>query len=355
MESDNNIICFYCRLDAHMYCSLCEIILCSECIAKHIVTKSVFGHSIIKYADRHRAHVRKPSSVSLPLKSLRSEAEISLTIKCDYNWLHDICCQGTDEFWVCGRSSEMKCFNTKGEVIRSVTVNGDPQRLALNHTGELFYVDFHTNSVMKLTETSGRDVAFSVFSLSAWQPRGLTFTLLNDVLVSLYKPNESKVVKYDSITGKPVLEFQHDKNGKLLFEFPGYLVENKNGDICISDKHKVVCTNSHGLLKFIYHGNRTTSSVKKFDPRGVAADSQNNVIIADFANWKLHMINSEGVFQRFFLSGMIGHPNGLSIDSEDKVWVAEGWASGLVRVIRYWMEEPPSFLTQSPQNENVFI
>ncbi|XP_062607896.1 tripartite motif-containing protein 2-like [Saccostrea cucullata] len=350
----NNVKCFLCRLEAHMYCSMCEKILCTECIAKHIVMKSVFGHSIIKYADRNRAHVRTPRSISLPDKTLKPEAEIICTIKCDYNWLHDICCQGTDQFWVCGRNSDIKCMNLKGETVRSVTVNGDPQRLAIDHKGELFYVDFQTNSILKLPGVSDIDKTYPIFSAGVWQPRGLAFTLLNDILVSLYKPNESKVVKYDSINGNPIHEFQNERNGKLLFEFPGYLVENKNGDICVSDKHKVICMTSHGILKFTYHGNRTTSSVKKFDPHGIAMDSQSNIIITDFSNGKLHLINSEGVFQRIFLSGMLGHPIGLSIDAEDKIWLAEGWASGLVRVIKYWAEEP-SFLIPSPDSDNVFV
>ncbi|XP_048753639.1 E3 ubiquitin-protein ligase TRIM71-like [Ostrea edulis] len=351
---EETLKCYFCHFNAHMFCSMCDTILCTECISKHVVIKSVFGHSIIKYADRKRAHVRTSRSVKLPKKTLKPEAEITFTIKCSFNWLHDIRCQGTDQFWVCGRSSDIICMNLNSEIIRTIAINGDPQRLAIDHKGVLFYVDFKTNSVMKLSGLEDKNLTYSVFSTGVWQPRGVAFTMLNDILVSLYKPNESKVVKYDSVSGNPLHEFQNDRNGKLLFEFPGYIVENKNGDICVSDKHTVICVNPHGLLKFTYHGNRTTSSVKKFDPRGIAVDSQSNIIIADFANNKLHMINSEGVFQRFILSGMLGHPNGLTIDVEDKIWVAEGWASGIVRVIKYW-EDESSFFTPSPKADNAFF
>ena len=99
--------------------------------------------------------------------------------------------------------------------------------------------------------------------------------------------------------------------------FPLCIIENNNGDICVSDltADKVVAITRSGGVRFRYHG---TAAKRKapFIPRSNVTDSRNHIIVADCNNDCLHILDQSGNFLRCVDSCGLDKPGGLSVDRE---------------------------------------
>jgi len=167
-----------------------------------------------------------------------------------------------------------------------------------------------------------------------YNPRGLTVTSNNDVLICLaqsaafqdYRPNhKNKVVRLNS-AGKTIAEYGAD--GKM-FMYPLRVAVNVNGDICVSDcrKQKVVIVKKNGELKTEYCGRNppepSTDEKPTFEPRGVACDTRGHIFVADGATHAIHMLDHTGRFLRFVVTedqGLFG-PYSVAVDRDDYLWI----------------------------------
>jgi sugar lactone lactonase YvrE len=66
------------------------------------------------------------------------------------------------------------------------------------------------------------------------------------------------------------------------------------------------------------------------DPKGVALDAAGNIYVMDTRNYRVQVLNSEGVFQRAWGSqgtgpGQFQEPWGIAVDTEGSVYVADTW------------------------------
>lgn len=170
-----------------------------------------------------------------------------------------------------------------------------------------------------------------------WKPHGIAVSKKH-VLVCLWnqkfrKQSIGKVMKIRTekhgVPNNPTcIEIQSDKNIPL-YVCPTYIVENGNGDICVSDVRAVVVTDAGGMLKFRYQGN---SSKSNFDPYGICCDSLSNIIVADMNNDKIHMVDKDGEFLHHVTYEGIRMPRALSIDGNDHLYVGE-WDSDSIKII----------------------
>lgn len=138
-----------------------------------------------------------------------------------------------------------------------------------------------------------------------------------------------KIVKIQYIAGNRndiVMEIESDKN-QPLYICPTYIVENANGDICVSDVRTVVVTDAGGMLRFRYHGNS-----RDFDPYGICCNSSCNIIVADMKNDKIHVIDKDGAFLHHVTYDGIKMPRAICIDENDNLYVGE-WHTDTIKVI----------------------
>ncbi|XP_061167215.1 uncharacterized protein LOC133176059 [Saccostrea echinata] len=144
----------------------------------------------------------------------------------------------------------------------------------------------------------------------------------------LQDKSHGKVIKFELTTGTMRGEFALDKH-RSLFTFPTYITENGNTDICVSDVGEVVVIDERGVLRFRYLG---LSKDSHFDPYGICADSECNIIVADMKNEKIHMIDQNGRFICFVFYENMKMPRALCIDENDNLYVSE-WKNDQVKVI----------------------
>ncbi|XP_062619857.1 uncharacterized protein LOC134281403 [Saccostrea cucullata] len=147
--------------------------------------------------------------------------------------------------------------------------------------GTLFYIskDFRIN---KLSKDQQEGIPLITLE-ETWEPMSvLCSPSTGDLLVGTHKSHadkrksKGKITRYNS-NGQQVQTIQHDNNGKLLYKYPGYLSENRNGDIIVSDWHCVVVTNREGGHRFTYTGH----SGPPISPRGNCTDTLSNILVCD--------------------------------------------------------------------------
>lgn len=143
---------------------------------------------------------------------------------------------------------------------------------------------------------------------------------------------QSKIVRYHDC--KVTQEIQYNDSRTPLYANPAFVEENKNCDIIVSDwtNQVVVVVTRLGKFRFSYTGNLQTSKNKKFNPFGLATDSQSHILISDCDNFVVHLIDKNGQFLHYIEGCHLQYPWGLCIDKSDVLFVAECYSNDVKRI-----------------------
>ncbi|XP_062595334.1 tripartite motif-containing protein 2-like [Saccostrea cucullata] len=314
--------CQLCTNNVQFLCKPCNIKLCENCVGGHLQNKTPEAHQFIHY---HKFRGQK---------SVMDDPEVVAVITCPYNNMLDIARQGDSYFYVC---SSLSRHISKHDFKQNLAIDSKlaafwPQRLA--HVGNtILYTERNNNVVNRVTDKGETQI---LFSTGDWNAHGIACTASGNILLGLHKIKVGKLAVFD-MKGNVVKEVESN-NGNPLYTNPYYVTENTNGDLCAADivLASVIVVDSTGLFRFSYTGN--PSIAKGFDPHGVAADSQSNLVVADWATRKLHLINETGNFLRyldFFVNEYMAEmPTGVCIDPDDLLFVC-GHDSVKVKVMKY--------------------
>ena len=166
---------------------------------------------------------------------------------------------------------------------------------------------------------------------TSWKPSCLGCSHNNDIVVAF--SNESKVAVYGR-NGQIRRTLDHIK-----FRYPQSVAVNKvNQDIRICDLEegyfdspgKLIAVGADGQLQYEYTGQGDS----KFNPVDVCTDQMGHVLIIDYNNHQVHVLDQEGRFIQYLLTSQQGLKRRytIDVDREGYVWVGH---SRLVTVTRY--------------------
>lgn len=273
-------------------------------------------------------------------KELLRAPRIIKSVYTGYNYLTTIACMSDELIWVIGYGNTMKLRNLNGQRLESIkTKSGNmPEDITVTKCGNLVYIDT-TDKTLNLVKNK---TIRNVIKLRDWIPLKVCSTSSDDLLVIMLNDDytETKVVRYCEFTKKQTIQYNEKGHplyaSRSLFMYKKYIIENKNQDICVADNaaRAVVVVNNAGKLRFTYTGFSSTTN-KLFDPVGITSDSQGRILISDWYNCIVHILDQGGHFLRYIDNCDLRYPHSICVDSKDNLLVAE-YGTGIVKKIRYY-------------------
>lgn len=132
-------------------------------------------------------------------------------------------------------------------------------RHTVTSKNELIFIDM--DNIYKLTNDDDDDennVTLIEMQESSWDNVCVYCSRsIDDLLVGMTRENRGKVIRINQY-GKTTQTIQHDVTGQDLYNNPGFITENNNGDVLVSDfaydSDAVVETELSGRHRFSYSG-----------------------------------------------------------------------------------------------------
>ncbi|XP_061174417.1 uncharacterized protein LOC133183476 [Saccostrea echinata] len=289
MDMLNNDECQFCYDKVIFRCMPCKVALCKDCVAVHIKMTSTISHKIVlseEGKEEKRRQLFKKDTLSSGFENM-----------CDVSY------QDMGLFYICSEQCKViKKLNLSGKEIDSFKATKSPLCVKSCSNGVL-YTEFGIKAVMFYI----RGRIKHLFSTGDWQPQGVNTTKAGNILLTLRRNKEAKLVTF-SQHGNVCSEIQYQDREPLYCD-PWYVVESPRGYLCVSDQGKssVICVRSDGELIFQYYGHRNS-----FYPRGLCSDATSHFIVADPWNNKLHYISSCGEFICYLEYESMDSPTSIS-------------------------------------------
>ncbi|XP_062595052.1 E3 ubiquitin-protein ligase TRIM71-like [Saccostrea cucullata] len=248
------------------------------------------------------------------------------------NSLHSVACFIDEEIWTSGNGCIMRLYNLHWNLLKSINSKSrnSPGDIAVMRNGALVYTDTNAKTINVVTKKKIEEL----IRFQGWKPDSVCSTSSGDLLVTMDSDDgeNSKVVRYFGSTETQTIQFDDKGHSFYSYGHSKYICENRNMDICVSDygASAVVVVNQAGKLRFRY----TDSNALNFAPRGIATDSQSQILIADCENHCITILNQDGNLLSYINNCDVYLPFGICINSKDNLVLAE-LSSGVVKIIRY--------------------
>ncbi|XP_048747642.2 E3 ubiquitin-protein ligase TRIM71-like [Ostrea edulis] len=242
-----------------------------------------------------------------------------------------------DRVWVCD-STNLILTDTTGDTVHCVadSISGYRGIHTVKSSHELIYINSaDTIKVLSVDNKTDTDVLNKTLE---WTTRCVYYSpAIGDLIVGMCKSGAytGRVTRYTS-TGQHILTIEHDNEGHMLYSYPDYITENKNGDIIVSDydRRAVVVTERVGRHRFSYTGPPSGSSLR---PCGICTDALSHILVCDLNTHTVQMIDKDGQFLFLLLTRQHGIYRPFSLDYDDKtnlLWVGSQGTT-TVSVYRY--------------------
>ncbi|XP_078313035.1 uncharacterized protein LOC111135019 isoform X1 [Crassostrea virginica] len=286
--------------------------------------------------SKEKSDMKRTLSLSSSVKKVREYSVPDVD-----NAIH-VSVDKSGSLWASDSDGNLVQTDLQGDQLQKIRTSG---RYAGYHTatqdGDLIYTDEDEKMIYRITP----DKKITEFiNTGDWRPLSVHSSCINgDILVGMnlqkyVRPRkrvlkEAKVTRY-SKAGKEIQNIQRDNKGRQkLYSDPHYITENINGDICTSDydKKAVVVVNKSGQHRFSYKG--MGSMIR---PYGICSDVLGHILVCDYDNETVHLLDQDGGFLCVILSLQQGidYPRGVCVDDENNLYVGQD-GTNTVTVYKY--------------------
>lgn len=294
-------------------------------------------------------HITPPSSILKNRRSTVPNIRLSLVaeFRCEGQSLpanvHAIAPISDTEAWVCcgWGSNEIELYDTSGEKKVSVKLDINVNDIVLTKNGDLL-VSSYNGQTIKRVDQSLRVTTFAELSFFS---RGMALTDDGCVYICGAERNGSSGPTTGNNRRNVIAKFSMD--GTLVSELnisphdAHRITMTADKNICFSDyensnKRQIILMDDNGLELSRYAGPTHLDQDSPFYPLDLTCDHYGHIIVSDWNNDCVHLLNKNVGFVQFLVEEEEGiqNPNSLAIDREGRLWM--GNATGLIRVYNYF-------------------
>ncbi|XP_062584498.1 protein PML-like [Saccostrea cucullata] len=232
----------------------------------------------------------------------------------------------SDRLWISDSLGNLVQTDLQGNLIQKIKTSGGIEGFHTVTQGrDLIFTDKENKAINRITQ----DNKITEFIKTGdWTPCSILSSHINrDLLVGMKKISKGKVTRYNKI-GKELQNIQREDKGQEMYNYPFYITENINGDICTSDIYKgaVVVVNKSGQHRFSYTGQESVLS-----PYGICTDVLGHILVCDSTSNNVHLLDQDGQFLSLLLTKQQGvhRPRSVCVDDENNLYVGQNLTNTL--------------------------
>ncbi|XP_078330469.1 uncharacterized protein LOC144624508 [Crassostrea virginica] len=267
------------------------------------------------------------SRLTTGIGKLMDQVSVIATVPANFNPVLGIACVWGTEAWIYGQNKHIKRIDIHGTVRGTVTAKclSCPSGISVTREMELIYSASNSKTVNIVRDGKSKTL---ITTPQDWTPKRLCCTRFGDILVHVYKgidpQRKNKIIRYQGQNIEQDI-IKHGQGNPIFKDgsHPLFMSENNNGDVCVSDANAntVVVVDNTGRVRFRYYGTQARRK-KSFDPGDIVTDALSQIIVSDFNNNCLHILDKNGQFLRCVDDCGLEGPVGLSVDIMGEVM---GW------------------------------
>nr|XP_034320356.1 uncharacterized protein LOC105334693 [Crassostrea gigas]XP_034320357.1 uncharacterized protein LOC105334693 [Crassostrea gigas] len=232
--------------------------------------------------------------------------------------------------WANDASGNLVQTDLQGKQLQIIKTSGKNEGYhTVNLDGNLIFADRKKCIVNRITH--GKTITRFI-TTKEWEPLSIHTSNLNgDIMVGMSTFSQGKVARYNT-TGNTTQSIERDNKGQRVYsEYPHYITENINGDICVSDfnKQAVIVVNKIGQHRFSFTGQES-----KILPYGICTDILGHILVCDINSNTVQLLDQDGQFLSFLVTSQkrIDNPLCVCVDDDNSIHVGY---SGTNTVIVY--------------------
>ncbi|CAG2196036.1 TRIM2_3 [Mytilus edulis] len=290
------VSCYFCNgQEIKWTCVDCNVRMCNSCkVTVHQGLQCAQDHDVVSIQDISESTPGSQEVTSVVISSVFNSYTTTLPA------VHSLLCSDDDLLYFIynGQTSDKRQL-VKGKLLKSsIKILQMLQReisdIAMNKDGEILFIEHHDHKIQVLSHT------------------GEVKTVLDSspmILLAIHVNKDNEViVDY-------AYRIRTDSRNVV------YVIDRFDND---SSNGRIVAVDRNGRLKFIYDGQKDTGT---FQPKGITITPSDNIVVADYYNEALHVINSKGDLlglQFIFKDLGFNDPFSLCFDTEGYLLIGCG-------------------------------
>ena len=230
--------------------------------------------------------------------------------------------------WIQTADGVLKLMDRRGIVCDTIETRFYFEDVAVSNQGNILLCDTENNCINSVLRNKSTKTLFKIQIQIGWfksQCKSYGLCCLQNGEIAVTFADDGRVVIF-SMSGKVIQELD-----RKLFKHPYRIAENKiNSDLCIVDKAdrnfisvgKVIALGKDNKVRYEYTG---IDKRQSFIPCGLCTDDAGQVLVTDFDNQTVHILDKDGKFRQYLLTGEQGlrNPVSINVDNEGNAWVGQ--------------------------------
>ena len=238
--------------------------------------------------------------------------------------------ENSGRLWASDLDGNLVQTDLRGNLLQKIQTSGESEGYhTTTKNRDLIYTDCNKKVIYRITLDKKKT---EFIKTEDWKPLSIHSSRINGDMQVGMKKIKAKVTRYNK-AGIEMQNIQCGNRGQELYDYPHYITENINGDICTSDysKEVVVVVNKSGQHRFSYPGQGL-----RFCPYGICTDAPGHILVCDGYSKSVHLLDQEGGFLSVILSQQqgINCPRSVCVDDENNLYVGQ-MATDTVTVYKY--------------------